>query len=88
MSSAQTATIVLAAGKGTRMASDLPKVMHRIAGRTMLRHVLESVTPLAPARTVVVLAPGMDAVVPEAAGQERGIVNGNHVAPQAAQAAE
>ena len=32
--------IVLAAGKGTRMRSDLPKVLHRIAGRSMLGHVL------------------------------------------------
>ncbi|HEX3501137.1 MAG TPA: bifunctional UDP-N-acetylglucosamine diphosphorylase/glucosamine-1-phosphate N-acetyltransferase GlmU [Stellaceae bacterium] len=68
MSSPQTAAIILAAGKGTRMKSDLPKVMHRIAGRTMLRHVLESVAPLAPARTIVVLAPGMDDVAAEAAG--------------------
>jgi bifunctional UDP-N-acetylglucosamine pyrophosphorylase/glucosamine-1-phosphate N-acetyltransferase len=68
MSSPQIAAIVLAAGKGTRMKSDLPKVMHRIAGRTMLRHVLESVVPLAPARIVVVLAPGMDGVAAEAAG--------------------
>jgi bifunctional UDP-N-acetylglucosamine pyrophosphorylase/glucosamine-1-phosphate N-acetyltransferase len=68
MRSPQTAAIVLAAGKGTRMKSDLPKVMHRIAGRTMVRHVLDAVTPLAPARTIVVLAPGMDRVVPETAG--------------------
>jgi bifunctional UDP-N-acetylglucosamine pyrophosphorylase/glucosamine-1-phosphate N-acetyltransferase len=66
MSSPQTAAIVLAAGKGTRMKSDLPKVMHRIAGRTMIRHVLNSVAPLAPARIVVVLAPGMETVAKEA----------------------
>ena len=45
MNSPQTAAIVLAAGKGTRMKSDLPKVMHRIAGRTMVRHVLDAVAP-------------------------------------------
>src|SRR5205085_148269 len=42
--------------------------MHRIAGRTMIRHVLQAVAPLAPAHTVVVLAPGMDAVAAEASG--------------------
>jgi bifunctional UDP-N-acetylglucosamine pyrophosphorylase/glucosamine-1-phosphate N-acetyltransferase len=68
MSSLQSAAIILAAGKGTRMKSDLPKVMHRIAGRTMLRHVLEAVAPLRPARTLVVLAPGMDSVAAEAVG--------------------
>jgi bifunctional UDP-N-acetylglucosamine pyrophosphorylase/glucosamine-1-phosphate N-acetyltransferase len=68
MSLPQTAAIILAAGKGTRMKSDLPKVMHRIAGRTMIRHVLDSVAPLAAARTIIVLAPGMDAVVPEVPG--------------------
>lgn len=67
MSSQRVAAIVLAAGKGTRMKSDRPKVMHRVAGRTMIRHVLDAVTPLAPARTVVVLAPGMEAVAQEAA---------------------
>ncbi len=35
--------VVLAAGKGTRMKSDLPKVLHRIAGRTLLDHVLDVV---------------------------------------------
>jgi CTP:molybdopterin cytidylyltransferase MocA len=68
MSSPQVAAIVLAAGKGTRMKSDLPKVMHRIAGRTMIRHVLNAVAPLAPARIVVVLAPGMETVAKEAVG--------------------
>ncbi len=68
MSPQRVAAIILAAGKGTRMKSDLPKVLHRLAGRTMIRHVLDSVAPLAPARTIVVLAPGMDAVAQECAG--------------------
>src|SRR6266851_9188200 len=68
MSPQSVAAIVLAAGKGTRMTSDLPKVLHRLAGRPMIRHVLESVAPLAPVRTIVVLAPGMDAVAAECAG--------------------
>ncbi|HEX8553753.1 MAG TPA: bifunctional UDP-N-acetylglucosamine diphosphorylase/glucosamine-1-phosphate N-acetyltransferase GlmU [Sphingomonas sp.] len=48
------AVVVLAAGQGTRMKSDLHKVLHPIAGRPMLLHLLASVAELAPARTVVV----------------------------------
>lgn len=44
------------------MKSDLPKVLHPVAGKPMLWHVLASVAPLAPAETVVVIAPGMDDV--------------------------
>ena len=60
------ALIVLAAGKGTRMKSDLPKVMHRAAGRTLLGHVLTSAAGLSPKRAVVVVGPDMDAVGLEA----------------------
>jgi bifunctional UDP-N-acetylglucosamine pyrophosphorylase/glucosamine-1-phosphate N-acetyltransferase len=52
--------LVLAAGKGTRMRSDLPKVLHTIANRPMIGHVIAALAPLAPARTLVVVAPGMD----------------------------
>jgi bifunctional UDP-N-acetylglucosamine pyrophosphorylase / glucosamine-1-phosphate N-acetyltransferase len=48
------AVVVLAAGKGTRMKSDLHKVLHPIAGRPMLEHLLASVAELAPSRQVVV----------------------------------
>src|SRR5688572_19669330 len=61
------AAILLAAGKGTRMKSRLPKVMHRIAGRTMVGHVLDRLTPLGLSRAVVVVAPGMDDVTAEVA---------------------
>ncbi|MBB3861510.1 bifunctional UDP-N-acetylglucosamine pyrophosphorylase/glucosamine-1-phosphate N-acetyltransferase [Novosphingobium hassiacum] len=54
------ATIVLAAGKGTRMKSDLHKVLHPIAGRPMLMHLLASAQTLAPARQVVVAGHGRD----------------------------
>lgn len=54
------ATIVLAAGKGTRMKSDLHKVLHPIAGRPMLMHLLASAATLAPARQVVVAGHGRD----------------------------
>ena len=46
--------IVLAAGQGTRMKSDVHKVLHPIAGRPMLLHLLASAAELAPQRTVVV----------------------------------
>ena len=48
------AIVVLAAGQGTRMKSDLHKVLHPIAGRPMLLHLLASAAELAPQRTVVV----------------------------------
>ncbi len=49
------AIIVLAAGKGTRMKSSLHKVLHPIAGRPMIDHLLASAALLAPARQVVVV---------------------------------
>jgi bifunctional UDP-N-acetylglucosamine pyrophosphorylase/glucosamine-1-phosphate N-acetyltransferase len=62
------AIIVLAAGKGTRMKSVLPKVMHRAAGRSLIGHVLHAARGLAPAEAVVVVGPGMEAVAAEARG--------------------
>ncbi|PIQ86070.1 MAG: bifunctional UDP-N-acetylglucosamine diphosphorylase/glucosamine-1-phosphate N-acetyltransferase GlmU [Candidatus Omnitrophica bacterium CG11_big_fil_rev_8_21_14_0_20_43_6] len=49
------AVIILAAGKSTRMKSELPKVLHKLCGRPMLNYVLDLVTALKPARTVAVL---------------------------------
>lgn len=54
------AVVVLAAGKGTRMKSDLHKVLHPIAGRPMLDHLLASAAELAPARQVVVAGHGRE----------------------------
>jgi len=54
------AAIILAAGKGTRMKSDTHKVLHRIAGRPMLMHLLASVDALKPQRKVVVVGSGRD----------------------------
>src|SRR6185503_3802754 len=59
--------IVLAAGKGVRMRSDLPKVLHRIGGRSMLAHVLATALEAGAARLALVVAPGMEAVRAEAA---------------------
>ncbi len=50
----QVAVVVLAAGQGTRMKSDLHKVLHLIAGRPMLLHLLASAAELAPTHTVIV----------------------------------
>jgi bifunctional UDP-N-acetylglucosamine pyrophosphorylase/glucosamine-1-phosphate N-acetyltransferase len=61
------AAIVLAAGKGTRMKSALPKVMHRIAHRSMLGHVLDNLAVLKPHRVVVVVGPDMESVANESA---------------------
>ncbi len=60
------AIIVLAAGKGTRMKSGLPKVMHRAAGRSLLGHVLRAARDLAPQRAAVVAGPGMEEMAAEA----------------------
>ena len=58
------AAIVLAAGKGTRMKSDLHKVLHPIAGRPMLGHLLETVDGLGAERLVVVVGSGREQVAP------------------------
>jgi bifunctional UDP-N-acetylglucosamine pyrophosphorylase / glucosamine-1-phosphate N-acetyltransferase len=58
--------VILAAGFGTRMKSALPKTLHRIAGRPMLRHLLASCEQVFD-RIVVVVGPDMDAVRREAA---------------------
>ncbi|MCB2079431.1 MAG: NTP transferase domain-containing protein, partial [Novosphingobium sp.] len=54
------AIVILAAGKGTRMKSDLHKVLHPIAGRPMLEHLLESAGELSPHRQVVIAGHGRD----------------------------
>ncbi len=58
--------VVLAAGQGTRMKSALPKVLHKIAGRSMLAHVLAVSQELGPDSLAVVVGPGMEAVRKEA----------------------
>jgi len=62
----ESALIVLAAGKGTRMKSALPKVMNRAAGRSLLGHVLTASARVAPVKAVVVTGPGMAEVEGEA----------------------
>ena len=58
--------VVLAAGKGVRMQSDLPKVLHPIGGQSMLAHVLTAAKALAPSNIALVVGPEMTAVGAEA----------------------
>src|SRR5260221_12002915 len=58
--------IVLAAGEGTRMRSARPKVLHAIAGRSLLAHVLDAVREAGGTMTAGVVGLGADAVAAEA----------------------
>ena len=86
------AVVVLAAGAGTRMKSALPKVLHPLAGWPMIRHVLENVARLKPARIVGVVAPGATAVAaafaPHATVVQRKPLGTGHAAQAALPALE
>jgi bifunctional UDP-N-acetylglucosamine pyrophosphorylase/glucosamine-1-phosphate N-acetyltransferase len=58
----KTDIVVLAAGKGTRMRSQIPKVLHRLAGKPMLTHVLDAAAGIADAQKIVVTGHGADIV--------------------------
>jgi bifunctional UDP-N-acetylglucosamine pyrophosphorylase/glucosamine-1-phosphate N-acetyltransferase len=62
MSNRPIAAVILAAGKGTRMKSDLHKVLHPIAGRPMLMHLMASVDALQPAQKVVIVGDKADQI--------------------------
>jgi len=64
--------VVMAAGKGTRMKSALPKVLHKLAGRSLIQHVLDAAVPLAATRTIVITGHGAEQV--EAAAATNGAV--------------
>jgi bifunctional UDP-N-acetylglucosamine pyrophosphorylase / glucosamine-1-phosphate N-acetyltransferase len=57
-----TVVIILAAGKGTRMRSDLAKVLHRAGGRPLLEHVIRACQPLKPAQLLAVVGHQADSV--------------------------
>ena len=65
-----TALVILAAGKGTRMNSDLPKVLHPIAQTPMLVHAMRTGAVLAPERTVVVAGHGAEEVAQTARSED------------------
>jgi bifunctional UDP-N-acetylglucosamine pyrophosphorylase/glucosamine-1-phosphate N-acetyltransferase len=56
------AVVILAAGLGTRMKSDLPKVLHGVCGRPMLSYVIDAALSVSPERVVVVTGPDHDAI--------------------------
>ena len=55
-------TVILAAGKGTRMKSALPKVLHKVCGKEMVRHVLDAAKAVGSSRNIVVVGFGADEV--------------------------
>ncbi len=60
----ETAVVVLAAGPGTRMRSDTPKVLHNLAGRSMLSHSLHAISKLAPQHLIAVLGHEHERIAP------------------------
>ncbi|WP_170436872.1 bifunctional UDP-N-acetylglucosamine diphosphorylase/glucosamine-1-phosphate N-acetyltransferase GlmU [Ruegeria arenilitoris] len=65
-----TALVILAAGKGTRMNSDIPKVLHPIAQVPMLVHAMRAGSVLAPERTAIVTGHGAEAVAKVAQAED------------------
>ncbi|MGB7240492.1 MAG: NTP transferase domain-containing protein, partial [Sulfitobacter sp.] len=68
----KTALVILAAGMGTRMNSDLPKVLHKVAGAPLLVHAMQSGATLSPAHTVVVAGHGAEQVTNAVADHDEG----------------
>ncbi len=64
MNASISSVVVLAAGRGKRMNTELPKVLHRVCGRTMLEHVLEAARAVGAERTILVLGPLHKQVLP------------------------
>lgn len=63
------AVVVLAAGKGTRMKSSLPKVLHPVCGKPMLEHILDMLAEIGPERVIVVVGHEAEAVEALCAGR-------------------
>jgi bifunctional UDP-N-acetylglucosamine pyrophosphorylase / glucosamine-1-phosphate N-acetyltransferase len=61
--------VIMAAGKGTRMKSERPKVLHRLAGKSLLQHVLDAVAGLGSVHTLVVTGHGAQTVEAETRAQ-------------------
>ncbi len=69
-----TTAVVLAAGQGTRMKSALPKVLHPVAGKPMIWHVLQAVSQATTRKPVVVIGHGSQAVEEFLAGAAETVV--------------
>jgi bifunctional UDP-N-acetylglucosamine pyrophosphorylase/glucosamine-1-phosphate N-acetyltransferase len=67
--------VIMAAGKGTRMKSKLPKVLHRLAGRALVHHVLDMATALGARSAVLITGHGAD-TVEAACGADSGVARG------------
>ncbi len=65
--------VILAAGRGTRMRSSLPKVLHRLANRSLLRHVVDTSNKLDPEQIIIVFGHGGE-VVPQAFSSDEGLI--------------
>src|ERR1041385_8850821 len=72
MSARSCLAIVLAAGEGTRMRASLPKVLHRVAGRSLLAHVLHALHAAGGGQTAVVVGPDREDVAAEARAEMPG----------------
>ena len=66
--------VILAAGKGTRMKSERPKVLHEVAGRAMLDHVLAAAEEAGASRRLVVIGYGGERVAPAVDGRAETVV--------------
>jgi len=66
--------VVMAAGKGTRMKSALPKVLHKLGGRALAAHVLDCAAALGARRAVVIIGHGADQVEPALAAHAEGLL--------------
>ncbi len=61
--------VVMAAGKGTRMKSPLPKVLHKLAGKALVQHVMDTMAPLPAAARIVITGHGAEEVERHVQGQ-------------------
>jgi bifunctional UDP-N-acetylglucosamine pyrophosphorylase/glucosamine-1-phosphate N-acetyltransferase len=61
--------VIMAAGKGTRMKSSMPKVLHRLGGRALVQHVIDSAHQLAARHIIAIIGHGAEQVEAALAGQ-------------------
>ena len=61
----KTTIVILAAGEGTRMKSSIPKSLHRVAGKSMLRHIVDTTSNIEPEQLIVVHSPNTEDTIKE-----------------------